>query len=106
MTEDKALRFNEGKLPYDLVPSFPLEELVRVYQHGMKKYAPRNWEKGNEYTINYGALMRHLQKWYQGEDKDLESNLSHLAHVAWGCFALMEYQRRGVGSDDRPKYAP
>lgn len=100
----KALRYNQGKLPYELLPAYPVEVLVKVYQYGTNKYAPRNWEKGNEYSINYGALMRHLQKWWQGEDLDPESGLPHLAHVAWGTFALLEYERRGVGTDDRNKY--
>lgn len=46
--------------------------------------------------------MRHLWAWWRGEDTDPESGLSHAAHAAWGCFALLEYARTHPELDDRP----
>jgi hypothetical protein len=37
------------------------------------------------------AIGRHLTDWQIGEDVDPEDGLSHLAHAAWNCLALLEY---------------
>ena len=42
----RAMRFNAGKLRYDLLPADALERLVGVYTIGAEKYDDRNWEKG------------------------------------------------------------
>jgi len=51
-----------------------------------------------------GALFRHIYKWLRGESYDEETGLHHLAHAAWQCFALMEYERNNIGVDDRVPY--
>jgi hypothetical protein len=81
--------------------------LVDVYTHGAEKYADRNWENGLHWSRIFAAIMRHLWKWWSGEDDDRESGLPHLAHAAWGCFALLEYGHTWRSLDDRPKrYEP
>lgn len=97
----RAEKETSGKLPYALIPPGPLEELVRVYQYGAEKYAPRNWERGLPWLECYEALMRHVQEWRKGEDIDPESGRRHMAHAAWWCFALLHYDEAGVGVDDR-----
>lgn len=39
-----------------------------------------------------------------GEDADSETGISHMAHAAWGCFTLLAYVDRGVGTDDREEW--
>lgn len=94
---------DSGKLPWDLVPYDAIEAGVEVLQFGAKKYAPRNWEKGIIYSRLFSALLRHLFAWWRGENKDLETGLSHLAH-AWCCLNFMlAFERRGrTDLDDRP----
>ena len=92
-----------GKLRYDLIPVSSLEELCKVYTYGVEKYGDRNWEKGLPWLTCFAAIMRHLLSWVQGVDVDRESGCKHLAHVAWWCFALMWYARKGKGVDDRDK---
>lgn len=41
--EDKGLRYNNGKLRYDLLEPFALQELVRVFTKGAEKYEDNNW---------------------------------------------------------------
>ena len=89
MTE--AQKFDDGKLAWDLVPPGPLDQIVEIYTLGAKKYAPRNWEKGLHWSRVFAAIMRHLWAWRRGEIMDAESGKHHLAHAAWGCFALLEY---------------
>lgn len=95
------------KLRYDLIPPEALEELAQVYTMGAHKYADRNWEKGLNYGRIFAAIMRHLWAFWRGETLDKESGIHHAAHAAWGCFALITYQKRGMWHlDDRVKLCP
>lgn len=96
-----ALKHDTDKLSFSLIPLEALKELNRTYQYGIKKYSRDNWRKGMEYHRIYDAIQRHLMAFWEGENNDSESGLNHLAHAAWGCFTLMEYQRTRVGMDDR-----
>ncbi len=51
----------------------------------------------------FGALQRHLWAWWGGEDKDAESDKSHLWHAGCMLIFLIAYEIRGIGNDDRPK---
>ena len=96
-----AVKHDAGKLRFDLIPPDPLKQVAAVYTFGAKEYGPRNWEKGLEWGRAYAAVMRHMWAFWAGEDNDPESGLSHLAHAAWGCFALMYYSVHHPGLDDR-----
>lgn len=105
MGQTTAGRFNEGKIRYDLIAPRSLEELAKVYTYGTIKYDDDNWWKGLKWKKEvFGCITRHIWKWFRGEKYDDESGLHHLAHAAWNCFALMEYERCGIGIDDRCPY--
>jgi hypothetical protein len=102
---DTGARFSEGKNRHDLIPASPLNELAKVYTYGTIKYDDDNWWKGLKWKKQViGSLLRHLWGWIRGEKIDEESNCHHLAMVAWQCFTLMEYERHGIGIDDRIPY--
>lgn len=86
---------------FDLSVSPGLTELARVYGYGATKYADHNWRKGYKWSLSIAALHRHLNQWLSGERFDSESQCNHLAHVMWHCLTLMEYERLGLGTDDR-----
>lgn len=96
-----AKKNDAGKLRYDLVPPVPLEALAAVYSIGAAKYGDYNWRKGMAWGRIYAALMRHLQAWWQGETHAQDDGQHHLAAVLWCAMTLMEYERLGVGEDDR-----
>lgn len=98
----EAVKYDTEKPRHDLIPGYPLACLADVYTFGAKKYADRNWEKGMRYGRIFAAVMRHLWSFWCGETYDSDSKCHHLAAAAWGCFALMEYQHKGTGQDDRP----
>lgn len=75
--------------------------LAEVFGFGAQKYADRNWEKGYPWSWSYTALRRHWDAHWSGQYLDEESGLPHLAHVLWHCLVLMEFERRGLGTDDR-----
>ena len=99
----QGTKHDSDKLRYDLVPPEALEEVVKVLTFGAGKYTDRNWEKGINYGRVYGALMRHMQAFWKGEDKDAESGISHLSHAGCCLFFLLAYEGRRMREfDDRP----
>lgn len=100
MTE--ALKHDSGKLPYELLPPDAIREVVKVLQFGANKYAPRNWEKGFDYTRLIGAIKRHTADIELREDFDDETKLLHAAHLVCEALFLLTHQLRGIGRDDRP----
>lgn len=99
----EAVKYDTVKQRYDLIPAYPMSCLADVYTFGANKYADRNWELGMKYGRIFAAIMRHLWSFWCGETFDSDSKCHHLAAAAWGCFALIEYQHKGTGEDDRPK---
>jgi len=94
-----------GKLRYDLIPVKAMAEIVKILTYGAKKYAPRDWERGMLFSRYYGALQRHLSAWWGGEDNDLETGISHLAHAGSCVLFLLHYslwKRAYACFDDRP----
>lgn len=100
----EGVKHDDGKLPWHLVPWDAVKVIVEVLKFGMRKYAARNWESGIYYSRLYAACIRHLTAWFQdGEDKDPETGISHLAHAACCILFLLAYVVRGKHAwDDRP----
>lgn len=94
---------DEGKIRLDLIPPELLTSVGEILTFGAIKYSERNWEKGMKWGRVYGALMRHLWKWWKGEDLDDETGKSHLWHAGCCIAFLITYEARGVGEDDRNK---
>lgn len=98
--KEPGKRYDAGKLRYDLLPVDSLRELVRVYTKGAEKYADRNWEKGMSWSRIVGPLMRHLEKFREGELIDAETGCHHTAMIAWNALALCTYSIRNIGTND------
>lgn len=107
MTDNSAPRkFDQDKPQVNLIPTIALIEMGKVLAFGAKKYDRGNWAKGLATSRYYDAATRHLLAWNEGEDKDPESGLSHLAHAAVNlCFMLWNMAFR-EDLDDRwqPKF--
>lgn len=86
---------------YDLIPVQALAEVARVYGKGAQKYAERNWERSYAWSLSYGAMLRHANQFWGGESTDAESQRQHLGAVIFHAMALMEFDRLGIGTDDR-----
>lgn len=97
-----GVKYDTGKDRWDLLPVKPIEAVVRILTFGCIKYNDRNWEKGFVWGRVFAATMRHLWKWWGGESLDPETGESHLAHAATNIFFLLEFEARGIGTDDRP----
>ena len=97
----QGMKYDGNKIRYDLIDSYSLHKLAEVYTFGAEKYDDNNWRKGFEFSRIFGALMRHSWAFWRGQNLDKESGLPHLAHAAWCCFALMNFSKFKIGSDDR-----
>ncbi|KKM27369.1 hypothetical protein LCGC14_1575330, partial [marine sediment metagenome] len=72
-------------------PPAALRELAKVYGYGAEKYAPNNFRKGYNWSLSYNSLLRHVLAAAEGEDRDPESGLLHLAQAAWHCLTLIQF---------------
>ena len=102
--QDKTLggvKYDDGKLRYDLIPSYPMEQLAAVYTFGAKKYADWNWSKGIIYSRLIAAVFRHFWAFVRREDIDPESGLPHLAHCLWNITTLLYFSQYRKDLDDR-----
>lgn len=86
---------------FDLVPMKALAEIAEVYDMGSRKYADHNWRKGYDWGLSYAAMMRHMAAFWEGEDLDSESGLSHVAHACWHGLTLLTFIREHPELDDR-----
>lgn len=61
-------------------------------EYGTHKYPdPKNWQLvDNGIKVYRDAMVRHLLKYNAGIDKDEETKLPQLAHMAWNALAILE----------------
>lgn len=90
------------KLPMELIPEEFLVSLAEVYKVGLH-YGRENWKGGLSFRRMKGAMMRHMNKFFQGENFDGGSPTQHhLAAVAFYCAAIIYFQARNRADlDDR-----
>ena len=101
--DGKGLRFNKGKLRYDLVQANAHKDMVKVLDVGAKKYGDYNWTKGMSWSTIIASMKRHIAAIENGEDYDKESGLLHAAHVQCNAHFLNAYYYIYPQGDDRPK---
>lgn len=87
---DKFIKYNSGKLRYDLIPPSVTKELAKTLTYGANKYSENNWKKCTDKNVYISALYRHLEQWRSGEKIDPESGLSHLSHAITNIAFLIE----------------
>lgn len=99
---DKAMKYDGEKVRLDLLPVAPLLGVGKVLTFGAQKYGARNWEKGLDWSRCYGAALRHLFAWWNGETFDNETQLNHLDHAICELMFLREFAETHPELDDRP----
>lgn len=102
MEEVSGLGSTRPKARPETIPAGGILALGAVGAYGAEKYGDRDWETRDEKLSSYyGALIRHAEKWWAGEDLD-ESGENHLAHVAYRALQLLWLSENRPGLDDRP----
>lgn len=90
---------------FNLIPWGSVAQIAEQFNFGANKYSDHNWRKGYEWSKSYAALMRHLTAWWEGEDIDDESGMTHLAAAGFHILVLLTFEReaRYAQHDDRYK---
>lgn len=98
-----APKFDASKVRVDLLPVGPMMQVAEVFTFGAKKYFADSYRQGETvaWSRTYGSILRHLMSFWNGEDKDSESGLLHLAHAGTQLFILMEHVAHNKNKDDR-----
>ena len=101
----EAVKFDEGKVDWTLVPFEALEGMAQVLEFGAKKYDRWNWTIGGGFlwTRVLASCLRHLFAFMRGEDNDPESGLSHISHCQCNLLFIAYYIRNKdkCNKDDR-----
>ena len=86
-----GMKFDKGKLRWDLIQPLIVQAYVDVLTHGAEKYAPNSWRTVKDRRNRYfAALMRHIWKWWLGERDDPEWGIHHLGHAMCNIAFLAE----------------
>ena len=91
------------KAPLSTLPAPVMFELGLALLEGARKYGRHNYRiAGVRASVYYDALMRHLGAWWEGEDIDPDSGLSHVIKAMACLVVLRDSMLIGNWKDDRP----
>ena len=91
------------KVPMSVVSAPVLMEMALGMMEGARKYRRHNYRvAGVRASVYYDAAMRHLMAWWEGEDIDPDSGLSHVSKAMACLSVLRDSMIIGNWRDDRP----
>jgi hypothetical protein len=91
------------KVPMSTLPAPVAAELGLALMEGARKYGRHNYRvSGVLASVYYDALMRHIMAWWEGEDIDPDSGLSHVTKAMSTLVVLRDAMINGNLKDDRP----
>lgn len=97
----KGLKYDQEKLPLDLIPYDSLCEISKVLKYGIKKYGSYNWTNGIEFSRLIAASLRHIYQFNDGEDYDQETKTLHIANAICNLLFLIWMYKNKPHFDDR-----
>jgi hypothetical protein len=96
-----------GKIPSSCVSRLVLAEVGVGMFEGALKYGRHNYRGlGVRASIYFDATMRHLDSWWEGQDIDPATNLSHITKAICSLFVMRDAMIMGMFTDDRPPKNP
>lgn len=103
VTENPKDAVGSLKMSMSAVPAVVLAELGVAMMEGARKYGRHNYRAANiRASIYFDAVMRHMMAWFEGEDIDPDSGLSHVTKAIASLTVLRDGQINGNIIDDRP----
>lgn len=103
MDTNPKTQYGLAKPGISKVPPLSIFYIGQVMEVGAAKYGPMNWRKDHvSASVYYDAAMRHFMAWWDGQDLDSETGISHLAHAAANLCILMDAGSGPWLLDDRP----
>jgi hypothetical protein len=96
-----------AKVPMSTVPAPVLMEIGLAMLEGARKYGRHNYRAaGVRASVYYDAALRHLAQWWEGEDTDPDSGISHLVKAMACLVVVRDSELRENWTDDRPPKHP
>lgn len=90
------------KTPFSVIPWTVLSEVGVGMLEGACKYGRHNYrEMGVRASVYFDATMRHLVSWWEGEDIDTDSGLSHITKAICSLVVLRDAMIQNKFEDDR-----
>ncbi|MFA5153008.1 MAG: dATP/dGTP diphosphohydrolase domain-containing protein [Clostridia bacterium] len=91
------------KVPLHCVPLKPILELGLAMMEGGRKYGKHNYRAmGVRGSVYFDAAIRHLFAWWEGEDIDPESGVSHVVKATACLLVMRDSMLMKNFVDDRP----
>lgn len=82
-------------------------EIGLAMMEGARKYGRHNYRVADiRASVYYDAVNRHLAAWWEGEDIDKDSGLSHITKALATLYVLRDCQITERITDDRPPALP
>ena len=96
------------KIPYSTISQPVIAETGVAMLEGALKYGRHNYRAiGVRASVYFDAVMaRHLPAWWEGEDIDPDSGLSHITKAIAGLCVLRDAVIQGKFIDNRPPKSP
>lgn len=92
-----------NKVPLHLVPPVAIAHMAMGFADGGCKYQPYNWRaEPISASVYYGAALRHLTAWWDGEDVAEDSGVHHLAHAMCCLAMILDTEGSALLNDNRP----
>lgn len=90
--EAPAAKSDAGKIRPTLVPTSLILAVAEIREYGARKYGdPENWRKVEPQRYK-DAAYRHWLRYLSGEERDGESGLPHLWHLACNIAFLIDME--------------
>ena len=91
------------KVPFSTVPAEVIAEIGLAMLEGARKYGRHNYRIiGVRASVYYDAALRHLTSWFEGQDIDPDSGLSHITKALACLTVLRDSMIIDNWVDDRP----
>ena len=92
-----------AKVPQSVVSRLVLGELGLAMFEGARKYGRHNYRvAGVRASVYFDAVNRHMDAWWEGEDLDPDSGLSHVTKAIATLVVLRDAMLQEKFTDDRP----
>lgn len=92
-----------AKLDMGLVPWTLMVCAAKAFLEGALKYGRFNWRvAGVRSSIYHAALLRHVAKWWNGQDFDKKTRVHHLDNAIACLTIIRDAELYGKLTDDRP----
>lgn len=94
------------KVPMHVVSSQVVMEMALGMMEGARKYGSHNYRvAGVRASVYYDATMRHLMAFWEGQDIDPASGISHISKAMSSLHVLRDAMLQEMWTDDRPPKA-